>query len=47
MRIQTFDDNYILKGDFKEQWRQTGNAVPPLLAEIFASEIKYQILNSK
>lgn len=38
-RIQTFDDNYILKGDFKEQWRQIGNAVPPLLAEKFAKEI--------
>lgn len=39
-RIQTFDDNYILKGEFKDQWRQIGNAVPPLLAEIFANEIK-------
>jgi DNA (cytosine-5)-methyltransferase 1 len=39
-RLQTFDDNYILKGDFKEQWRQIGNAVPPLLAEIFANKIK-------
>lgn len=39
-RIQTFDDTYILKGDFKEQWRQIGNAVPPLIAEIFAKKIK-------
>jgi DNA (cytosine-5)-methyltransferase 1 len=46
-RLQTFEDNYTLKGDFKEQWRQIGNAVPPLLAEIFATEIKYQILNNK
>jgi len=39
-RIQTFNDNYRLSGDFKEQWRQVGNAVPPLLAQIFAKEIK-------
>lgn len=27
-RIQTFDDEYKLVGDFREQWRQIGNAVP-------------------
>lgn len=42
MRIQTFDDNYILCGDFKDQWRQVGNAVPALLAETIAKQlIKY------
>lgn len=38
-RIQTFDDDYILYGDFKEKWRQIGNAVPSKLAEVFAIEI--------
>lgn len=38
-RIQTFDDDYKLAGDFKEQWRQVGNAVPTKLAYIFAKEI--------
>lgn len=38
-RLQTFDDDYIIKGDFREQWRQIGNAVPTLLAEIFATKI--------
>ena len=26
-RIQTFPDQYKLMGDFKQQWRQIGNAV--------------------
>lgn len=38
-RIQTFDDSYELCGNFKEQWRQIGNAVPPLLAKLLALEI--------
>lgn len=41
-RIQTFGDNYLLAGSFKDQWRQIGNAVPPLLAEVFAKSIKQQ-----
>ena len=38
-RLQTFDDKYVLCGDFKEQWRQVGNAVPAHLAYVFAREI--------
>lgn len=38
-RIQTIDDDYILAGDFKEQWRQVGNAVPSKLAYVLAKEI--------
>lgn len=45
-RIQTFDDSYKLVGDFKEQWRQIGNAVPPLLVEKIALAIKKQFFNS-
>jgi len=41
-RIQTFDDGYILCGDFRTQWRQVGNAVPPLMAKILANSIKKQ-----
>lgn len=39
-RIQTFDDNYLILGSFSEQWRQIGNAVPPLLAKVLAKKIK-------
>jgi DNA (cytosine-5)-methyltransferase 1 len=42
-RIQTFPDNFDLVGSVERQWRQIGNAVPPLLAEQFAREI-YQHL---
>ncbi len=38
-RIQTFDDDYILTGDSKDQWRQVGNAVPSTLASVIAKEI--------
>ena len=41
-RLQTFDDNHIFLGSYKEQWRQIGNAVPPELASKFALEIKKQ-----
>ena len=41
-RIQTFPDSYKLMGDFKDQWRLVGNAVPPLLANVISKAIKKQ-----
>lgn len=41
-RIQTFDDDYKITGSYIDQWRQIGNAVPPLMAKIVAEEIRKQ-----
>ena len=31
-RLQTFPDDWAVGGTVEQQWRQIGNAVPPLLA---------------
>lgn len=41
-RIQTFDDEYEFCGDFRDQWRQIGNAVPVKMAEVIAEAIYSQ-----
>lgn len=38
-RLQTFPDNFEVAGNVERQWRQIGNAVPPVLARRFAEEI--------
>jgi len=43
-RIQTFEDGHTFLGNFKEQWRQVGNAVPPKLAFTIAMSINAQII---
>lgn len=39
-RIQTFPDNFHFKGNQSEKIKQVGNAIPPMLAMIFANHIK-------
>lgn len=39
-RIQTFTDDFIFKGTITQQLRQVGNAVPPVMAQAIAVEIK-------
>ena len=39
-RLQSFDDKFIFLGNMREQYLQVGNAVPPLVANALAKEIK-------
>lgn len=42
-RLQTFPDDWHLAGTIEQQWRQVGNAVPPLLAEQLGRAIHSQL----
>jgi len=45
-RIQSFFDNFVFKGSFTSQFKQVGNAVPPLLARFIAQKI-YPFVENK
>jgi DNA (cytosine-5)-methyltransferase 1 len=38
-RLQSFEDRFIFYGNKTQQYRQVGNAVPPMLGKAIASEI--------
>lgn len=46
-RIQTFPDAWLLSGNIEQQWRQIGNAVPPMLAEALGQRIAESLRASK
>ena len=41
-RLQSFPDDFIFEGSRSEQFKQIGNAVPPMLAETIAKAVRLQ-----
>lgn len=46
-RIQTFPEAFEVKGDYRSQHRQIGNAVPPAIGELLGREIRRQLLGER
>lgn len=42
-RLQTFPDDWYLAGRTEDQWRQVGNAVPPVLARALGQSIRHHL----
>lgn len=46
-RLQSFPDDFVFLGNRSEQYRQVGNAVPPILAKAIALAIMKRLKNEK
>jgi DNA (cytosine-5)-methyltransferase 1 len=46
-RIQTFPDDFVIKGAWGEAMRQIGNAVPVLLAEKLGHELARKLKDAQ
>lgn len=45
--IQSFPNDFVFSGPLTQQWRQVGNAVPPLLAKAVGEAILAMVVHSK
>jgi DNA (cytosine-5)-methyltransferase 1 len=43
--IQSFPNNFVFKGPLSAQWRQVGNAVPPMMAKEIGKHLKFLAKN--
>lgn len=46
-RLQSFPDDFIFYGNQSEQFKQVGNAVPPLLGKAIAEQLKVYLVEEK